>query len=175
MEHPHVYVDADACPVKSEVTRVAERHDLPVTWVAGSHMRVPEGGRVRIEVVAQGFDAADDWIVEHVAAGDIVVTADIALASRCLAKGAAALGNTGAPFTEDTHTFNVSSGGLCFESRHNLPMGCRLALKIALPPALRAKFGGRSLYRVYAAVCRVERATEASSFRVGVRFLSEIA
>jgi hypothetical protein len=101
MEHPHVYVDADACPVKSEVSRVAERHDLPVTWVAGSHMRVPEGGRVRIEVVAQGFDAADDWIVEHVAAGDIVVTADIALASRCLAKGAAALGNTGAPFTED--------------------------------------------------------------------------
>jgi uncharacterized protein YaiI (UPF0178 family) len=101
MEHPHVYVDADACPVKSEVTRVAERHNLPVTWVAGSHMRVPEGGRVRIEVVAQGFDSADDWIVEHVAAGDIVVTADIALASRCLAKGAAALGNTGAPFTED--------------------------------------------------------------------------
>jgi uncharacterized protein YaiI (UPF0178 family) len=74
---------------------------LPVTWVAGSHMRVPEGGRVHIEVVAQGFDAADDWIVEHVAAGDIVVTADIALASRCLAKGAAALGSTGAPFTED--------------------------------------------------------------------------
>ena len=101
MERPHLYVDADACPVKSEVSRVAERHDLPVTWVAGSHMRVPEGGRVRIEVVAQGFDAADDWIVEHVAAGDIVVTADIALASRCLAKGAAALGNTGAPFTED--------------------------------------------------------------------------
>jgi len=101
MDHPHVYVDADACPVKSEVSRVAERHDLPVTWVAGSHMRVPEGGRVRIEVVAQGFDAADDWIVEHVSAGDIVVTADIALASRCLAKGAAALGNTGAPFTED--------------------------------------------------------------------------
>jgi uncharacterized protein YaiI (UPF0178 family) len=101
MEHPHVYVDADACPVKPEVSRVAERHDLPVTWVAGSHMRVPEGGRVRIEVVAQGFDAADDWIVEHVDAGDIVVTADIALASRCLAKGAAALGTTGAPFTED--------------------------------------------------------------------------
>ena len=101
MEHPHVYVDADACPVKSEVSRVAERHDLPVTWVAGSHMRVPESGRVRIEVVAQGFDAADDWIVEHVTPGDIVVTADIALASRCLAKGAAAIGNTGAPFTED--------------------------------------------------------------------------
>ena len=101
MEHPHVYVDADACPVKSEVSRVAERHDLPVTWVAASHMRVPEGGRVRLEVVTQGFDAADDWIVEHVTAGDIVVTADIALASRCLARGAAALGNTGAPFTED--------------------------------------------------------------------------
>ncbi len=101
VETPHIYVDADACPVKGEVSRVADRHDLPVTWVAGSYMRVPEGGRVRIEVVAQGFDAADDWIVEHACAGDIVVTADIALASRCLAKGAAALGTTGLPFTDD--------------------------------------------------------------------------
>ena len=83
------------------MTRVAERHDLPVTWVAGSHMRTPEGGRVRIEVVAQGFDAADDWIAEQCQAGDIVITADIALASRALGKGAAAIGTTGVPFTED--------------------------------------------------------------------------
>ncbi len=101
MKPPHIYVDADACPVKSEVSRVADRHALPVTWVAASWMRVPDGGRVRLEVVTQGFDAADDWIVEHAQAGDIVVTSDIPLAARCLAVGVAALGTSGAPFTED--------------------------------------------------------------------------
>ncbi len=79
----------------------------------------------------------------------------------------------GAPFTEETHTVNVSGGGLCFESRRNLPMGSRLALKIALPPKLRPKFGGRSVYRVRAVVCRVEKAPEGGSFRVGVRFVGE--
>ena len=101
MGRPHLYVDADACPVKAEVSRVALRHDLPVTWVAATHMRVPAEGAVRLQVVEQGFDAADDWIVEHVAPGDIVVTADIALAARCLAKGVVALGTNGSPFTED--------------------------------------------------------------------------
>jgi uncharacterized protein YaiI (UPF0178 family) len=98
---PHVYVDADACPVKQEVYKVAERHALPVTLVAGAWMRVPGDARVRLEVVAQGFDAADDWIAERISPGDIVVTADIALASRCLARGAHAIGTTGRPFTED--------------------------------------------------------------------------
>ena len=98
---PHVYVDADACPVKPEVYRVAERHELLVTLVAGAWMRVPEHTRIRLEVVAQGFDAADDWIVEHVVRGDIVVTADIPLASRCLGLGARAIGNTGRRLTED--------------------------------------------------------------------------
>lgn len=98
---PHLYVDADACPVKTEVLRVAARHALRVTLVARTWMRVPADDRVRLEVVAEGFDAADDWIAEHVAPGDIVVTADIPLASRCLARGAAAIGTTGRPFTED--------------------------------------------------------------------------
>ncbi len=69
-----IYVDADACPVKTEVFRVAERHALPVTLVAGSWMRVPGDARIRLEVVESGFDAADDWIAEHVVPGDIVVT-----------------------------------------------------------------------------------------------------
>lgn len=98
---PHVYVDADACPVKAEVFRVAERHGLEVTLVAAAPMRIPSDARFRLEVVAQGFDAADDWIAERVKRGDIVVTADIALASRCLAAGAAAIGTNGRPFTED--------------------------------------------------------------------------
>src|SRR5678816_2739364 len=81
-----VLVDADACPVKDEVLRVAARHALPVTFVAGSWMRIGDGERVRLEVVDRGFDAADDRIVELVTPGCIVVTADIPLASRCIAK-----------------------------------------------------------------------------------------
>ena len=97
----HILVDADACPVKDEVLRVASRHAVHVTFVAGSWMRINDGERVRLEVVDQGFDAADDRIVEHVTRGSIVVTADIPLAARCLAKGAQVLGATGRPFTED--------------------------------------------------------------------------
>jgi uncharacterized protein len=97
----HIFVDADACPVKQEVYRVASRYRLNVTLVANSWMRVPEEGWIALEVVADGFDAADDWIVEHVQPYDIVVTADIPLAGRCLKKGACAVGPTGKPFTED--------------------------------------------------------------------------
>ena len=97
----HIYVDADACPVKAEVFRVATRHGIKVTLVAGAWMRVPEDANIALEVVAQGFDAADDWIVARVGRDDIVVTADILLASRCLERGARAIGTTGRPFTED--------------------------------------------------------------------------
>jgi uncharacterized protein len=86
--------------VKQEVYRVAQRYGLGVTLVAGSWMRVPSGPDIVLEVVDQGFDAADDWIVTHVAPDDIVITADIPLAARCLAGGACVLGTTGRPFTE---------------------------------------------------------------------------
>jgi len=98
---PHIFVDADACPVKQEIHRVAKRYNLGVTMVAGSWMRVPEGGKVTLKVVGQGMDAADDWIVENVDADDIVITADIPLAARCVRKGAYVLGPTGKPFTDD--------------------------------------------------------------------------
>jgi uncharacterized protein YaiI (UPF0178 family) len=84
----HIFVDADACPVKQEVYRVASRYRLDVTLVANSWMRVPNEPWIALEVVEDGFDAADDWIVEHVQPHDIVVTADIPLASRCLKEGA---------------------------------------------------------------------------------------
>ena len=98
---PHIFVDADACPVKQEIHRVAKRYNLGVTLVAGSWMRVPEGGKVALKVVDQGIDAADDWIVENVDAHDIVITADLPLAARCVRKGAYVLGPTGKPFTDD--------------------------------------------------------------------------
>jgi uncharacterized protein YaiI (UPF0178 family) len=98
----HIYVDADACPVKQEVYRVAARCKLPVTLVANSRMRIPEGQGIALQVVGGGFDEADNWIVEHVEANDIVITADIPLAARCLKKGAAAIGTSGKPFREDS-------------------------------------------------------------------------
>ena len=98
---PHIYVDADACPVKQEVYRVARRYGLGVTLVANSWMRVPDEPWLALEVVGDGFDAADDWIVEQVGPADVVVTADVPLASRCLKGGARVIGPTGRPFTDD--------------------------------------------------------------------------
>lgn len=97
-----IFVDADGCPVKEEIYRVARRYDLSVRVVANSWMRTPSGGRVRMEVVSGAFDAADDWIAEAVTETDLVVTADIPLAARCLEKGAKVLGHRGRPFTEDS-------------------------------------------------------------------------
>jgi uncharacterized protein len=97
----HIFVDADACPVKDEVYRVAQRYGLAVTLVANSLMRVPKDKLIQLEVVPGGFDAADDWIAGHAGLDDIVITADIPLAARCLAQGACILGSSGRPFTED--------------------------------------------------------------------------
>ncbi len=97
----HIFIDADACPVKKQVYRVAERYGLDITLVANSWMRVPNEPWIALEIVGEGSDAADDWIVQHVQPHDIVVTADIPLASRCIEKNARVLGPTGKPFTED--------------------------------------------------------------------------
>ncbi len=97
----HIYIDADACPVKQEVYRVAQRCKLDVTLVANSWMRIPNQRGVVLEVVGDEPDAADDWIAEHVQPLDIVVTADIPLADRCIKAGAHVIGNTGKRFTED--------------------------------------------------------------------------
>lgn len=97
----HIYVDGDGCPVKEEVYRVAKRYGLSVTLVANSWMRVREEAWLRLEVVDGDFNAADDWIAEHAGENDIVITGDIPLASRCLAKGAVVLDTRGGTFTED--------------------------------------------------------------------------
>ena len=98
---PHIYVDADACPVKAETVKVAGRHRLPVVFVANAWMAVPRGPGIRMQVVSGAFDAADDWIAEQVQRGDVVVTSDIPLASRCLKAGARVLAPSGKPFTDD--------------------------------------------------------------------------
>jgi uncharacterized protein YaiI (UPF0178 family) len=98
---PHIYVDADACPVKAETVKVAERHGLPTVFVANSWLPLPRSPRVRMQVVSGSFDAADDWIAGQVRRDDVVITADIPLASRALQAGAWVLGPSGKPFTAD--------------------------------------------------------------------------
>jgi len=95
-----IFVDGDGCPVKQEVYRVAKRCGVPVKLVANKWMQTPDGPGVEMVVVGDGFDEADDWIVERAGATDVVVTADIPLASRCLAKGAVVVGPTGRRFTD---------------------------------------------------------------------------
>ncbi len=97
-----IYVDADACPVKAEVYKVARRYEVPVFVVANSTMWVPEEDLIRLVVVRGGFDSADDWIVEQAGPGDIAITADIPLAGRCLQKGVRVLGPKGHAFSEDS-------------------------------------------------------------------------
>ena len=95
-----IYIDADACPVKDEVYRVARRYGLRVAVVANTPLRVPADELIGL-VVCPGFGAADDWIAGQAGPGDVVVTADIPLAARCLAKGARVLDPKGRPFTDN--------------------------------------------------------------------------
>jgi len=96
-----IFVDGDACPVKAEVERVAARHGLVVTIVSNGGLRPSANPLLRHVTVAEGADAADDWIADHIGPRDIAITADIPLAARCLDKGARVLGPNGKPFTPD--------------------------------------------------------------------------
>ena len=97
-----ILVDADACPVKDEIYKVAWRYGLPVKVVANSFLRIPDHPLVSRAVVGDGFDAADDWIAEAADADCIVITGDILLADRCLKAGATVLAPTGKPFTANS-------------------------------------------------------------------------
>jgi uncharacterized protein YaiI (UPF0178 family) len=95
-----IYVDADGCPVKDEVYRVAGRYGLRVWVVANDWLRVPDDPLVSRVLVGEGLDRADDWIAERIAAGDIAITADVPLAARCIRRGARAIAPNGRAFTE---------------------------------------------------------------------------
>ena len=97
-----IYVDADGCPVKPEICKVAKRCGVEAVFVANTWMRIGEGAGQKLVVVDGDFNAADDWIAAQAAANDIVITADIPLAARCLAKGAVVLDPRGGAFTENT-------------------------------------------------------------------------
>jgi uncharacterized protein len=104
-EHPRpvstrIYIDADACPVKDEIYRVAARFGLPVSVVAGQFIRIPADPSIERIAAGSGMDAADDWIAERAGKGDIVITSDVPLASRCVKAGAEVLAPNGKPFSE---------------------------------------------------------------------------
>jgi uncharacterized protein len=113
-----IYVDADACPVKEETFRVAERYKLHVFVVANQPMRLPVSPLIEMVTVSGGFDAADDWIVEHAGPKDCVITTDILLAERCVKKGVRTLGHKGEEFTEDNIGSAVSNRELMQNLRH---------------------------------------------------------
>jgi uncharacterized protein YaiI (UPF0178 family) len=96
---PRIMVDADACPVKDEVYKVAYRREVPVAIVSNQRIRIPDHPLIERVTVSDAFDAADDWIAEAAGADTVVITADILLADRCLKAGAAVLSPTGKPFT----------------------------------------------------------------------------
>lgn len=112
-----IYIDADGCPVKNETYKVAKRYQIPVRVVANRPSQVPASPLIETVVVGQGLDEADDWIVEQAELGDIVITADIPLAARCLQKGARVLGPKGKPFTDNSIGDAVASRELSQQLR----------------------------------------------------------
>ncbi len=135
-----VYLDADACPVKSEAYRVAQRYGLRVFVVSNSGMRVPAGDWLQAIVLPGGFGAVDDWIAERAGEGDVVITADIPLADRCLQKGAHVLGPKGHPFTEGSIGEALASRALSEELRQ---MGHLTGGPAPLGPRDRSRFLSR--------------------------------
>ena len=133
--------------MKDEVYVVATRYGVPVTLVANSAMHVPAGFGAELVVVDEGPDAADDWIAERAGAGDVVVTADIPLAARCLAAGAAALGSDGRPFTEDSIGGALASRELASQLRE-------VGIQASRPRAPSDRDRSRFLSRLDEAVSR---------------------
>lgn len=135
-----IFVDGDACPVKDEVYRVAERYQISVTVVANSSMKIPLSALFDMKVVTGNFDAADDWIVENIKADDIVITSDILLADRCLKKSARVLGPKGEEFNEDNIGSAIAMRELTQNLRH---MGENRGGPAPMDSKARSKFLGK--------------------------------
>ena len=145
-----IFVDADACPVKAEVYRVAERYGLKVLVVANSYMNVPRSDMIERVIVNDGPDAADHWIAERAGPSDIVITADIPLAGRCVRKGATVIGPTGKPFTDD-------SIGMALATRDLLTDLRSAGATTRGPPPLSRQDISRFLSALDLAVVRLQR------------------
>jgi len=146
-----IYVDADACPVKQEIYRVAERHGLPVVVVSNSFINVPRDPRIRLQLVGEGLDVADDWIADNVTNRDIVVTNDIPLADRVVKKAALAIAPNG-------KLYDANSIGMALATR-NLMQDLREQGAISGgPKPFSAQDRSRFLQALHEAVVRKQRA-----------------
>ena len=145
-----IFVDADACPVKAEVYRVAERYGLKVFVVANSFMNVPRSDLIERVIVSEGPDIADNWITERAGENDIVITADIPLAGRCVRNKATVIGPTGKPFTDD-------SIGIALATRDLLTDLRSAGATTRGPPPLSRQDISRFLSALDLAVTRLQR------------------
>ena len=153
---PRIFIDADACPVKDEVYRVAGRYGLHVFVVSNTWINTPREKWIEQVVVDAGPDIADDWIAERAGPGDIVITADVPLAGRCVGKGATVIGPTGKPFTDD-------SIGMALATR-DLLTNLRSAGAVTRgPPPLSRQDISRFLSALDLAVTRLQRKLDPSS------------
>ena len=145
-----IFVDADACPVKNEVYRVAERYGLAVYVVANAFMNVPRGGLIELVVVAAGPDIADDWIAERAGATDIVVTADVPLAARAFRNGASVISPTGKVFDDDSIHMALATRNLLTDLRS-------AGAETRGPKPLSRQYVSRFLSALDLAVVRIKR------------------
>ncbi len=146
-----ILIDADACPVKDEVYKVAWRHEVPVAIVSNSHLRVPDHPLIERVVVSGAFDAADDWIAEGAGAKTVVVTADILLADRCLKAGAIVLSPNGKPFTTSSIGAAVATRAIMADLRAGAGEG------IGGPPPFSKSDRSRFLQALDEALVRLKR------------------
>jgi uncharacterized protein YaiI (UPF0178 family) len=146
-----ILVDADACPVKEEIYKVAFRHEVPVTLVANSFLRVPPHPLIERLTVGSGFDEADDRIAEEAGPETVVITADILLADRCLKAGAAVIGPNGRPFTSSSIGSAIATRAIMADLRAGAGDG------IGGPAPFRKEDRSRFLQALDEAIVRLKR------------------
>lgn len=151
MSQVRILVDADACPVKDEIYRVAWRLDVPVTVVSNAHLRIPDHPLIARVVVSDGFDAADDWIADAADAHAVVVTADILLADRCLKADATVIAPNGKPFT------TASIGGAVATRAIMADLRAGMGTNIGGPPPFSKEDRSRFLQALDTALVKLKR------------------
>ena len=149
---PRILIDGDACPVRAEVYKVAERYQAPVTVVANSYLRIPDSALIKQVTVSDGFDAADDWIAENADADCVVITSDILLAERCVKVEAIVLAPNGKAFTENSIGAAVATRAIMADLRAGA-----VGEQIGGPPPFQNKDRSRFLSALDEALVRLKR------------------
>ena len=149
----HIYIDADACPVREETYKVARRHAVPVTVVSNSFLRVPPEPLIKFIAVSDSFDAADDYIAERADSASVVITSDILLAERCLKNGASVLASNGKAFTKDSIGGAIATRAIMADLRAGADMP-----NLGGPPPFTHKDRSKYLESLHVTLERLKRA-----------------